>query len=132
MDGLWSPTLVPRLGYCDYSCNACGQVCPTGAIPSLDLETKRATKIGTASVDQDRCLPWSQNTPCIVCEEMCPRAPKAIELDTIKMTDVSGQEIELQRPRVIPERCIGCGICEYKCPLEGEAAITVRGFIEPT
>jgi ferredoxin len=132
VDGLWSPTLVPRLGYCDYSCNACGQVCPTGAIPSLDLETKRATKIGTASVNQDRCLPWSQNTPCIVCEEMCPRAPKAIELDTLKMTDASGQAIELQRPRVIPERCIGCGICEYKCPLEGEAAITVRGLIEPT
>jgi NAD-dependent dihydropyrimidine dehydrogenase PreA subunit len=23
------------------------------------------------------------------------------------------------------ERCIGCGICEYKCPVNGEAAIRV-------
>ncbi|MGQ9584556.1 MAG: 4Fe-4S binding protein, partial [Anaerolineae bacterium] len=33
LEGLWTPVLVPRLGYCDYSCNACGQVCPVGAIP---------------------------------------------------------------------------------------------------
>ncbi len=31
----------------------------------------------------------------------------------------------MQRPTVLPERCIGCGICEYKCPLEGAAAIVV-------
>lgn len=126
-DGLWTPTLVPRLGYCDFACHACGQVCPTGAIPPLTLDEKRATKLGTAQVNQSRCLPWSQNTPCIVCEEMCPLAPKAIELDTIDSTDAAGQPMALQRPRVLAERCIGCGICEYKCPLEGEAAIQVSG-----
>ncbi|MFQ6102556.1 MAG: 4Fe-4S binding protein [Anaerolineae bacterium] len=31
----------------------------------------------------------------------------------------------MQRPHVIRERCIGCGICEYKCPVNGEAAIRV-------
>jgi NAD-dependent dihydropyrimidine dehydrogenase PreA subunit len=31
---------------------------------------------------------------------------------------------ELQRPIVIAERCIGCGICEFQCPM-GEAAIQV-------
>jgi ferredoxin len=31
----------------------------------------------------------------------------------------------MQRPRVVRERCIGCGICEYKCPVNGEAAIRV-------
>ena len=31
----------------------------------------------------------------------------------------------VQRPRVIRERCIGCGICEYKCPVSGEAALRV-------
>jgi polyferredoxin len=124
-DGLWTPTLVPRLGYCDYACHSCGQVCPTGAIPNLTLEAKRAVKIGTAEVNQELCLPWSQNTPCIVCEEMCPLSPKAIELDTVSVTDSTGLEVDLQRPRVLYDRCIGCGICEYKCPLDGEAAIRV-------
>jgi polyferredoxin len=127
LDGLWTPTLVPRLGYCDYSCNACGQVCPTGAIPLLTLEAKRTTIIGTSEVNRERCRPWSQNTPCIVCEEMCPLAPKAVELEVVTVTDDSGQQIELQRPHVLPERCIGCGICEYKCPVQGEAAIRVTG-----
>nr|HID12349.1 hypothetical protein [Anaerolineae bacterium] len=36
----------------------------------------------------------------------------------------------LQCPYVLHEQCIGCGICEYKCPVEGEAAIRVlRGGI---
>ena len=128
VDGVWTPTLVPRLGYCDYSCHACGQVCPTGAIPNLSLEVKRTTVIGTVEVNRDRCLPWSQNTPCIVCEEMCPLAPKAIQLELIDVMDETGQPMTLQRPRVIQDRCIGCGICEYKCPVESEAAIRVTGY----
>jgi MauM/NapG family ferredoxin protein len=126
VDGVWTPTLVPRLGYCDYSCHSCGQVCPTGAIPNLSLEDKRKQVLGKAEINRDRCLPWSKNTPCIVCEEMCPLAPKAVELDTLDVTDSAGQTITLQRPHVIRERCIGCGICEYKCPLQGDAAIRVE------
>jgi ferredoxin len=72
LDGFWTPTLVPRLGYCDYSCNACGQVCPTGAIPNLALEEKRKQVLGKAEINRDHCLPWHDNIPCIVCEEMCP------------------------------------------------------------
>jgi ferredoxin len=125
LDGVWTPTLVPRLGYCDYSCHSCGQVCPSGAIPNLSLEVKRQQVIGKADINRDRCLPWSKNTPCIVCQEMCPLAPKAVELDTFYITDDAGQTITLQRPHVITQRCIGCGICEYKCPVPGEAAIRV-------
>ena len=29
------------------------------------------------------------------------------------------------RPVVIYERCIGCGICENRCPVNGQAAILV-------
>jgi polyferredoxin len=128
-DGVWTPTLVPRLGYCDYACNACGQVCPTGAIPNLSLEAKRTQIIGKAEINRDRCLPWSKNTPCIVCEEMCPLAPKAVELETIDVIDPAGQPLTLQRPHMVNERCIGCGICEYKCPVEGAAAIQITGEI---
>jgi polyferredoxin len=125
IEGLWTPLLVPRIGYCDYSCNACGQVCPVQAIPPLDLHEKRQQIIGKAYIDHNRCIPWADEQPCGVCEEMCPVPDKAIEVEEIEALDANGDLFTLQRPRVIRDRCIGCGICEYQCPLAGPAAIRV-------
>jgi MauM/NapG family ferredoxin protein len=125
IEGFWSPLAVARLGFCDYSCNACGQVCPTGAIPALSLEEKRRAVLGVAYIDKNRCLPWADNRNCIVCEEMCPVSPKAIELDDEQAHNDEGEPIVVRRPHVLRDRCIGCGICEYQCPLNGPAAIRV-------
>jgi MauM/NapG family ferredoxin protein len=125
LEGLWTPRLVSRLGYCDYSCNACGQVCPSDAIPTLDLESKRRAVIGVAVIDRNRCLPWADGIPCIVCEEMCPVADKAVKLEEVTVTDARGQAVTVQQPHVVSELCIGCGICEYQCPVAGEAAIRI-------
>ena len=125
LEGVWTPQLVPRLGYCDYGCNACGQICPSGAIPTLTLERKRETIIGLAAIDRDRCLPWAHGIPCIVCEEMCPTPEKAIRLEEVTVTDNQGEPVTVQQPYVLEDLCIGCGICEYQCPLEGESAIRV-------
>ncbi len=125
LEGLWTPRLVPRLGYCDYGCNACGQICPSSAIPPLDLAQKREMVIGVAVIDRDRCLPWAHGTPCIVCEEMCPTPEKAIRLEEVTVADDRGEPAIVQRPYVLQDVCIGCGICEYQCPLEGQAAIQV-------
>jgi MauM/NapG family ferredoxin protein len=125
LEGLWTPRLAPRLGYCDYGCNACGQVCPSGAIPALVLADKRQAVIGVAVIDRDRCLPWAHGVPCIVCEEMCPTPEKAIRLEETTAVDDRGEPVFVQRPYVLEDMCIGCGICEYQCPLEGEAAIRV-------
>lgn len=122
LEGLWTPVLTPRLGYCDYSCNACGQVCPVGAIPALSLAEKRQQVIGKAYIDTDRCLAWADGIPCIVCEEMCPLPQKAITWE-VGVSPLGGEAI--QRPVVNRDLCIGCGICEYKCPLPGAAAIRV-------
>ncbi len=124
-EGLWTPVLQPRVGHCDYGCNACGQVCPSGAIPALTLEQKRLEVIGTAIVNRDRCLPWASATPCIVCEEMCPTPQKSIRLEEVTAVDGTGNTVTLQRPIVLREICIGCGICENHCPLQGDAAIQV-------
>lgn len=125
VEGFWSPLLRTRLGYCDYSCNACGQICPTGAIPPLPLEQKRQAVIGTAYIDENRCIPWASYRPCVVCEEMCPVPEKAIKLEDVELTSPDGKRVHVQRPRVVADLCIGCGICEYKCPLTGSAAIRV-------
>jgi MauM/NapG family ferredoxin protein len=125
-ESIWTPVLLPRLGYCDYSCNACGQVCPVQAIPPLAIEVKQQTVIGRAYIDQNRCIAWADHNDCIVCEEMCPLPDKAIKLIPTEFTKEDGSVITIKLPEVHRERCIGCGVCEYKCPVNGEAAIRVN------
>lgn len=126
LEGFWTPVLVMSIGYCDYSCNACGQVCPVEAIPPLVLEEKRKQVIGKAAIDENRCLPWADNIDCIVCEEMCPLPEKAIRLEEEQVVTPEGLLKVIKRPYVLRDLCIGCGICEHKCPASGEAAIQVQ------
>jgi len=130
-EGLWTPVLVPRIGYCEPSCTLCGQVCPTGAITQLTEARKTGrdgsppVKLGTAFYDRGRCLPWAMETPCIVCEEWCPTSPKAIHLSNVEVTRRDGSVLKLQRPSVDPEQCIGCGSCEHACPVSDLPAVRV-------
>jgi MauM/NapG family ferredoxin protein len=127
MAGFWTPHLVMILGYCQLRCTLCGSVCPTGAIREISVKEKieLPIKIGSAYVDRGRCLPWSGNAPCIVCQELCPTSPKAIYLKKQIITGLDDKRIEVQLPYVDLEKCIGCGICEYKCPVKGRPAIRV-------
>lgn len=125
LEGLWSPLLVPRTGYCEYRCTLCGQVCPTGAIKKLQLQDKVNVKIGLAMIDKGRCLPYAHSTQCIVCEEVCPTPKKAIWFEEAVVKDRKGREVGLRQPRVDLDLCIGCGICEAKCPVKSRPAIYV-------
>ena len=87
IEGLWAPVLNFRMGHCQLNCTACGQVCPSGAIQRITLDEKLGLgefaergpiRVGTAHIDTGRCLPYSTNVPCVVCEEVCPTSPKAI------------------------------------------------------
>lgn len=126
LEGLWSSIFVPRLGYCAYDCNLCGKVCPSGAIQYLPISEKKRFIIGWAYFDLKTCLPWAQNIECSVCEEACPTSPKAIILREEQFMDDEGNLKTIKRPYVVESECIGCGICENKCPLPGESAIRVR------
>ena len=128
-EGIWSPILVPTIGYCEFNCTLCGQVCPTDAIEELPLEVKQKRKIGLAFVDQNRCLPYAFGINCIVCEEHCPTSPKAIKFEPRVISKPEG-DFELKLPVVDPEVCTGCGICEYYCPVGEKAAIRVSSIGE--
>jgi MauM/NapG family ferredoxin protein len=131
-EGLYTPLVIPRLGYCEYNCTLCGQVCPTGAIPRLPVEEKRRAVIGKAVFDKNHCLPFARQTPCIVCEEHCPIPGKAILFETVTETLPDGRRLVLQKPRVVDERCNGCGICENVCPLDGPPGIVVVAVKDKT
>jgi len=109
--GLYTPRLIPRIGYCEEFCNFCGRVCPTEAIRPLSVEEKRLIQIGVAHIDKTRCIAWDTDKICLVCNEQC--SYHAIVGD------------EKKRPIVKEEKCTGCGICENKCPVDGESAIIV-------
>jgi ferredoxin-type protein NapF len=126
LEGVYTPEMDFRIGYCDWACNECGKVCPTGAIEALMLEAKRTTKIGRAYVDENRCIPFVDGQTCLVCEELCPLPEKAIVLREVTLETPEGDEVTLGQPRVIEDLCIGCGICEHRCPAQGEAAILVH------
>jgi len=113
---IFSPVLVPRIGNCRYYCNTCGQVCPSQAIPAMDLGDKQEWKIGRAYFDTTRCIPYVSKEHCLTCEEFCPVPEKAIEHYV---------KDGLEYPYVVKERCIGCGLCEKVCPVQGLAAIRV-------
>ncbi|MBF0607880.1 MAG: 4Fe-4S binding protein [Magnetococcales bacterium] len=136
-EGLWTPILINRIGYCEHNCILCSHVCPTGALVPLNVERKIGrkpdippTKIGTAFYDRGRCLPWAMNTECIVCEEVCPTSPKAIWFQEVEVQLREGGVRVFKRPFVDTKLCVGCGICENKCPVRDKAAIRVTSIGE--
>jgi len=119
LDGFYTPVIVGAVGWCKESCNVCGQVCPSGALRLFTPDEKSRIQIAEARIDQTKCLSWQKGDDyrlCLVCEEMC-----SYNAITAEDTDGSGQ----LRPVVHPDICVGCGICEYNCPVGPESAIRI-------
>ena len=114
LEGFWTPVLVPRIGCCTEQCNACGEVCPTDAIEPFKIEDKKHIFIGTAVIDRKHCIAWDEDKKCLVCDEYC-------SYQAVEWKVVDG----FKRPFVDKKKCVGCGICEFACPIK-PAAIIIR------
>jgi ferredoxin len=144
LTNLWTPVMNNRIGSsaCQLDCVACGYMCPTSAIRPLTLAEKLGKgnfadkgpiKLGTAFVDRARCLPWTFNVPCIVCQENCPVSPKAIYTRTVfadvsdhlKVKAAENNKILLEQGVLSPER-FSTG--DYYCQFSS-AAKTVQAKI---
>jgi ferredoxin len=105
----WAGVLAPEASfeddYCLEGCTACGQACPTGAIPKFTPQNKYAQPMGVVNVDFDRCV-LGINRECGVCVRVCPYEALDLEWDPVEM---------VSRVKVIAKRCTGCGYCEYVC-----------------
>jgi ferredoxin len=115
--GIMQPRMDYHKGFCAYDCTRCTEICPTGALLPLKLEAKKLTQIGFAIFLQDNCIVNTEKTDCGACSEHCPT--KAVHMVPF--------EGSLVIPEVTTEICIGCGACEYSCPVTPYKAIYVDG-----
>ncbi len=119
-EGLWTPMVEADWAGCESSCNACGQVCPTGAIRALPLDEKRHARMGLAIVNESTCLPFAGREACDLCVQECTAAGyDAIEYTQVGVqVDPQGHPIEgtgYAAPVVLEDKCVGCGLCQTRC-----------------
>ncbi len=68
--------------------------------------------MGKAVVDRERCYAWLGDV-CRACYTNCPLPEKAIYFEVYTQVVVD------------EEKCVGCGVCEYVCVTEPDAAIKI-------
>jgi polyferredoxin len=116
--GFLQPYQDFEVSFCSYNCSNCSQVCPTGAIQPITIEDRRTVRTGVAEFFKGRCVVKTEGTSCGACNEHCPT--QAVHMVPWK----DGLTI----PEVDPELCIGCGGCEFICPVRPNKAIIVSGL----
>ncbi len=116
--GFWQPLMDFDRSFCAYECKVCSDVCPTGALVPLTLEKKQITRAGMVHFFKCRCVVNVEGTSCGACAEHCPT--QAVHMVPFR----SGLTI----PEVDPDLCIGCGACEFICPVRPDKAIVVDGI----
>ena len=81
--------------YCEFECNNCSQVCPSGAIKKITKEEKQNTRIAIAKLDTQKCR------LCRRCLNSCPK----------------GAIFENEKGEILldSKKCIGCGLCATYC-----------------
>lgn len=114
---------TPALDLLNKGCHLCEDMpcvksCSVGALKLPEVEEGEALpapKLARASIDTDTCLPY-KGPECGACAGSCP-VPGALVWD-------------LQKPRIDPELCVGCGLCREACILDPKAITIASSLAE--
>jgi len=118
--GWLTPVLCIEGDYCREDCDACMQVCPSGAIPRRSLTQKASTPIGLAHVNMNRCLLALDRECQTMCVTACP-------YDAIRLHKWTWED-DRRYPIIDPIKCPGCGACVLACrPMDALAVLPPKG-----
>ena len=121
LDSFMQPVVEYERGYCRPECVRCSEACPAGAFYRITVEEKSSIQVGRAVVKLDACLMSARGRKCGNCADKCPTG-------AIKIVEMTSNDA---KPRYMPvvneSKCIGCGACEYYCPVRPLSAIYVNG-----
>jgi ferredoxin len=118
LSGFLQPYQDFDVAFCSYNCSNCSQICPTGAIQPISVEERQGVQAGLVRLFEDRCVVHTAGTSCGACAEHCPT-------QAVHMVPFKGN---LTAPEITPELCVGCGGCEFICPVRPSKAIIVEGL----
>lgn len=105
---------TPALDLLNHACRLCDDwpcvtACEPGALrTNAEVNGNGFPKLGVASIDVDRCLPY-QGPECGACEASCP-VPGALHFEN-------------ERPNIDAGICVGCGACREACIVEPKAVL---------
>jgi len=117
LNGAMKPVLNFNNGFCQYDCVMCGQICPFGAIMPINTDEKHRIQTGIAAYYRKLCVIITNGERCGACAEHCPTG-------ALEMKPERGRGIAV--PHIERSLCVGCGACEYMCPVIPQRAIVVN------
>jgi polyferredoxin len=128
VESLWTPVLVPRIGYCEPNCVLCSQVCPTGAIWEITVAEKTGARDKGQGAGNEGFGPrdsglglraeLSKLEPAQSTDEPNPSAPTMVrKRDPIRIGTAF-----YDRGRCLPWAMgVECIVCEEWCPTSPKA-----------
>ncbi|MFI5186302.1 MAG: 4Fe-4S dicluster domain-containing protein [Chitinophagales bacterium] len=115
--GLLQPAMSFQHGYCNYHCTVCTEICPANALKKITGKEKKTLQPGLVHYIKENCVVVTDGTDCGACSEHCPT--QAVSMQPYKK--------DLRIPVIDENLCVGCGACEYICPVRPFRAIYVDG-----